>query len=282
MNYLPLFHLQVQHAYYGDRPCRDLGIVPSSETQRLLAGHRLLLREQGSGITVLAEAADDGQSTLISINDDTRLTFELQIRNSDYSLITDLFPFAGKSHPVFTNFVSDDADESLTLQLIDLASSESTIVSSTYRSNILAHIELRLNSAMNDLSTGPRSYTISLRAKQAYWAYYLISNQAGAFSLLDTASSGALRFSSTDLTTSTIEDPIAQTLSTQYLDSPHRILFLSDDLVACSMSPRTGIRFRLNDVNVSNAAMPNPSIQRTGRRGGQDILYQVVTHLTQN
>ena len=280
MKYLSLFHLQVRHAYYGEQPCEALEVVPSGETHKLLAGHRLLLRKRANGITVLAEATSNGTEPLIPISANTRFTFELQIRDPDYRLITDVSQFEAKTNPIFTNKVGEDVRETLTLQLIDAPSSAATAHRSIHRWNVLAGIELRLDSWVNDLSLDTKSYAISLQAHAAYWAYYLISNQAGGFSLTDTAGASPLTFNQTDLTSVSDPDPIDQTLSTQYPGSYRRVLFLSDTPVPCSMSPRAGIRLRLNGTNVSNAAMPNPSAHRIGRREEKNICYQVVKHIT--
>jgi hypothetical protein len=281
MKYLPLFRIQVQHGYYNTNPCKDLRIVPTAETKKLLARYRLLLKEQTNGIVVLAGTGADDKTLFLSIDDKELFAFGLKISNANYILTTDLSLFEGKSIPTYTNFVTGEA-ETQTLQLTDRQSASAEIAGAFRKREILAAIELQIDASMNDLSIAREPYRIKLQARSAYWAYYLISDQMTDFNLID--ADNKLTFNEADITLVRDSDPVAEELSKKYPEATYkRLRFLSESPVPCSIKPRTAIELHRKENNRDEkifSAMPNPSIRRTGILQNKDVLYQIIEHNT--
>lgn len=156
--------------------------------------------------------------------------------------------------------------------------------------NILADVELRYNKSMPELGKDDAAFQIRFKARAGRWAYYLITDQTGDFSIVDSSASGPpLGFSATNRTLLNAvpdePDPFATALSRQYSDF-QRIRFLSDQPVPCSSAVRKGIELRLGGQKVIEA-MPNPSVrhlsgikQKVGAElQVQDTFHHVVKYL---
>lgn len=154
----------------------------------------------------------------------------------------------------------------------------------------LAAVELRYDKSMLAPGSADRPVEIRFRARAARWAYYLLTDQAGDFSIVDTAPSGpALVFSPSNRTAldkaADETDPLAQALGRQHA-SLRRWRFLSDQAVPCSSAVRRGLELRLGDQKVLGA-MPNPAPENLSRilprpgapLAGQDTFHQVVRYL---
>ena len=155
--------------------------------------------------------------------------------------------------------------------------------------NILADVELHYNKSMRELGRDD-AFEIRFKARVGRWAYYLITDQTGDFSIVDSIASGPpLGFSATNRTLLNAvpdePDPFATALSRQYSDF-QRIRFLSDQPVPCSSAARKGIELRLGGQKVLEA-MPNPSVRHLSRikqkvgaeLQDQDTFHHVVKYL---
>ena len=188
----------------------------------------------------------------------------------------------------------DAAAKTLTLQLP--AAEAGASVSLRYRAAaaadpaVLAQLELSWGKAMPDPGNEAAPFEIRFSARAGRWAYYLITDQTGDFSIVDSGPSGArLAFSAANrsLLNDVPEEPdaLAAALARQYPDF-QRIRFLSDQPVACSSARRTGIELRLGGEKVIEA-MPNPParhLSRIKRQVGaglqdQDTFHQVVKYV---
>jgi len=155
---------------------------------------------------------------------------------------------------------------------------------------MLADVELRYDKSMSELGTDDAAFAIKFKARAARWAYYLITDQTGDFSIVDSSASGPpLGFSATNRTLLTKDadetDPFAMALSRQYSEF-QRVRFLSDQPVPCSGTARKGIELRFGGQKVLEA-MPNPSIRNLSRikqklgaaLQDQDTFHQVIQYL---
>jgi len=154
----------------------------------------------------------------------------------------------------------------------------------------LADVELRYNQSMPAPGTSDAPFEIPFKVRAGRWAYYLVTDQKGDFSIVDTRS-GTLSISFSAANRTTLNDfpddpdPLASELSRQYPDL-RRVRFLSDQAVPCSIATRSGIELRLGDQTLLRP-LPNPSLgylsrirQRTGAGFlEQDTFHQIVKYL---
>ncbi len=180
----------------------------------------------------------------------------------------------------------------LTLQL-DAAQCDLTVryrVQPNRDRRFLADVELRYDRSMPDLGTSDAPFEIPFRVRSGRWAYYLITDQKGDFSIVDTNSATpAISFSAANRTTLNDfpddPDPLASVLSRQYPDL-RRVRFLSDQAVSCSIATRNGIELRLGNQKLLRP-LPNPPLGHLSRirpqTGAgfqeQDTFHQVVKYL---
>ena len=85
MIYQALFKVQIRHSYFENGICPDLRISPDAATEKLLKGHRLILRENYDGIVVLAPIVEATNSILIALAPGTTLSFLLQPNDSGFN-----------------------------------------------------------------------------------------------------------------------------------------------------------------------------------------------------
>ncbi|MBN8452075.1 hypothetical protein [Accumulibacter sp.] len=206
---------------------------------------------------------------------------------ADFSLL----PLAGLA----TITAYDAATKILTLQL-DGAQRDLTV---RYRARpnrdrrFLADVELRYNQSMSAPGASDAPFEILFKVRTGRWAYYLITDQKGDFSIVDTSSATpSISFSAANRTTlndfpddSDALDALASELSRQYPDL-QRVRFLSDQAVPCSITTRTGIELRLGNQTLLRP-LPNPPLGHLSRirqpAGAgfleQDTVHQVVKYL---
>jgi hypothetical protein len=250
MKFVPWFAVRVKHDYYPDAVCSDVVVEPAARTRRLLDGYRMRLRELPDGVAVLAPLDADGENPLIAVQRGEVFAFELRARNPDFALFTDLreLPKTDKA-----------------LKLVEQAPP------------LLARLELRADKAAAE------PYEIRFKARAARWAYYLLTDRSGEFSIVDSGKP-AIAFSASNRTllnkNSEENDAVAAALARQYPDL-QRLRFLSDQPVPCSSTARK-IELRLGSRRALET-LPNPSIQRPSRvrqkAGVEDAFHQVVKYL---
>ena len=281
MKVATLFGLRARHDYYADAVCRDLAFEPTAGTRRLLDRYRLRLRELPDGVTVSVPLGADGKSALIALGRDEVFAFDLRARNPDFALFTDLRELAAKTDPVYTNSGLAAKDGRI-LKLADRKGRGD--------STILAGVELRYDKSMPELGKDEAPFEIRFKAKAARWAYYLVTDRSGDFSIVDSsAAAPALGFSAANRTllnkTPDETDALAAALSRQYPDL-QRFRFLSDQPVPCSSAARKGLELRLGRDKVLEA-IPNPPVRQISRirqklgasLQDQDTFHQVVKYL---
>jgi hypothetical protein len=148
--------------------------------------------------------------------------------------------------------------------------------------NILADVELHYNKSMRELGRDD-AFEIRFKARAGRWAYYLITDQTGDFSIVDSSASGPpLGFSATNRTLLNAvrdePDPFATALSRQYPNF-QRIRFLSDQPVPCSSAAKKGIELRLGGQTVLEAMpIPRPGIfPESNKRSEQTCKTKIVS-----
>jgi len=267
MKFAPWLSVRVRHDYYPDAACGDLSFEPTARTRRLIGGYRMRLRELPDGIALSAPLDADGKSPLIAVKRDEVFAFDLRVRNPDFVLFTDLRELAGKTDPIYTN-AGLAAKDAGVLKLAERKPAQAA------DATILAGVELR----------GEGSFQITFRARAARWAYYLVTDRTGDFSIVDSGSP-PLAFSAVTLGKDADEsDAIAAALAGRY-PQLRRLRFVSDKPVPCSSVAKKGIQLRLGSRKAVEI-MPNPSIRRPSRvkqkAALEDTFHEVVKLLKAN
>lgn len=152
---------------------------------------------------------------------------------------------------------------------------------------VFATIELRYHAGLPAPGQAQVPFEIRFQARAARWAYYLVTDRTGDYTIVDARPAGPpLTFSAAQRTVlgpaDEAGDPCAQALARQHADLT-RIRFLSDQPVPCSSTARRGLELRLDGETVL-AAMPNPPFEHAARIRRQaagtpqidDVFHQVV------
>jgi hypothetical protein len=283
MKFVTLFGLRLRHDYYPDGVCRDLRCEPTGDTRRLLERYRLRLRELPDGIAVSVPLGADGKSALVALKRDEVFAFDLRARDADFALFTDLRELAGKADPIYTN-AGLAAKDGGALKLAERKPARAA------DPTLLAGVELSYDKSMPEPGKDEAAFEIRFKARAARWAYYLVTDRTGDFSIVDSsAAAPAFGFSAANRTllnkAPDETDPLAAALSRQYPDL-QRLRFLSDQPVPCSSAARKGLELRLGRDKVLEA-IPNPPVRQVSRvrqKVGnslqvQDTFHQVVKYL---
>jgi hypothetical protein len=286
MRYAALFGVRVKHDYYPDAVCHDLRFEPTARTRRLLQGYRLVLRELPDGIAVCAPLGADGKSPLIGLRRNELFAFDLRVRNPEFHLFTDLQGLADNADPLYTS-AGVAAKDGKALKLTERKPACATDATR------LAGVELRYDASMPEPGRDEAPFEVRFNAKAARWAYYLLTDRTGDFSIVDSSGAApALGFGAANRTllnkSPDETDPLAAAMARQY-PALQRVRFLSDQPMPCSSAARKGLELRLGAQKVLDS-MPNPSIRNLSRiklkQGAalqaQDTLHQVVKYLKAN
>lgn len=102
MRYVPLVALRLRHPYYADERCPDFEVRLSPSGRRVAERHRLIVRPTTDGVVLITAVDGDGVPP-VELADDAPITFELALRNPDFSRFTDLSAYAGNAAPRLVN-----------------------------------------------------------------------------------------------------------------------------------------------------------------------------------
>ncbi len=285
MKFLPLIDLRLSHEYYADRQCSDFLIEPTSRTKQLLDNYRWILKTTRDGIRVVVTANDDS-TPFISLRLGLTLTFQLQLRNSDFALFTDLTQLARAALPIYTN---DDIGAESPVPLALRSREEQPGERRPPRAGTMfADVEIQYAKQQPEIAGGPKEFQVSFQAKQARWVYYVVTdNQDGEFRIEDKNGQPLLFDDRNRADLRRQPDPadqIAQALMEQY-PTLRLLRFMSDDPIPCRQQARRSIQLRLDGSQVI-AALPNPALSNCSTvqvtRGGstqrEDTLFQVIKY----
>ncbi len=278
MRFLPLFSVHLRHPYYANGRCTDFDIEPTLPTQRLLTNARCVLKAMPNGVRVLTAVTDRGVP-LISLQQDATLTFHLRLQNPDFVLFTDLTA-TPPTAPLYTN-AGLSAGDDLQLPLVHRAGLPAT--------GVFAEVVICQNDTIPlPGANKPGAFSITFKAKEARWTYYLISDlpkKNGQWQIVDTDQ--RLTFSAMDLTQpSAPSDAMATRLAPQYPDM-QRWRFVSDAPIPCQQAARKHLQLTYDGQRVWEA-LPNPALQHystvevniNGTPQPQEALFHIVKHLT--
>lgn len=103
--YKILFSIELLHTYYGDGKCRDLALVPSADTRKLLQNHQMLFKMQQNELWVLIKTGADGKP-FIPVAPDQKWVFYLQLLQPQLMTVTNLDADAFKDNRFYFSNIS--------------------------------------------------------------------------------------------------------------------------------------------------------------------------------
>lgn len=283
MKHAAIIEVQLRHGYYADGACSDLALRPTSETAQLLRSHRCLVQESASGLRVVTQLDASGQ-IFLPLPAESRLRFQIEIRNPDFFLFTDLTHLANpggagaQTTPLFTT-AGVPAESAGELRL--------TAGSIKRPRGPFAEIELRIEDLPRRAFTPVfASFRVSFAARRARWAYYSVTDTAANTSelrIVDASPAGTADVLSFGAANRTLlneapdpSDPVAAQLLARY-PTLRCVRHLSDAAVACRKEPRQHLELRLGDERLSGP-LPNPSLRNAS---SGDVLFQIIKYRTQ-
>lgn len=262
MNYQPFFEVHLHHSYYTRGRCSDFTLAPSIDGQELADKHRLIVKQLPDRVMVFVPV-DDAQTPLIQFPAGATMVFQLRQRNRDVQLFTDLDEHTHMAAPLYSN-AGITPGEGGSLFLIDQPGS-------SLERGVFADVEIHDLDAITP-GTTPLAFNISLAAKRARWAYYIVTNiHPGSFALIDNDprdDASSLRFDDSnnprDLAANPDPaDPIAVDLAELY-PTMRRLRFVTRDAIPFHEQPRQHLELHLDGLRRAGA-LPNPVFDHYSR-----------------
>ncbi|MFI3218236.1 MAG: hypothetical protein QX189_03865 [Methylococcales bacterium] len=119
------------------------------DTETLLKNHRCIVKPKTNGLTIYIPT-DDKKIPIIQFTNDTKLSFDLRLKNPEFSLFTDLSKLSDND-----NFRETQADD--------------------FKTDVFATITIQRD--FNKIDQSPHNIELAFSARQVRWVYYLVTNQ---------------------------------------------------------------------------------------------------------
>lgn len=284
MHYKPYFSLNLFHTYYQHNTCADFVIEPTRSCQRLLQGHRLVLKLSTNGLQVLVPFQEDASQPqpVIPLAESLVFTFLLRLKNPDFINFTELKNDyrPNSSLYVFSNdSLSDESQLELTSELLkreartkldqppspmERLCARIAELQTAQRSNLFGAIEIHKNDSLAKDFSKNREFKITFKASQIKWTYYLVAmkdTSDAVFSIQeDPASQNAIAF---DQVLPKTSDRISERINRLFPDT-NTIVFQSKEPVPCQNIGRSKLQLMLTKAGSSSICidhLPNPPNQ---------------------
>ena len=260
MHYQRCFSLSIFHDYYRDNACSDFIIEPTRACQKLLKGHRLLIKPTINGLWVLTPV-DAEQQPVFPLAASVTFTFLLKLKNpefisftqldADYSAIASLYSFSNQTlqtpgtadlspllvqRSALHEFNPDASDlETRLAKVIELKTAE--------RKTVFGVANLHNNGSIPTNGSTVSEFRIPFAAKTKIWKYYLIAaknSQSAPYSIHD--KDAEIAFAPVEMEPS---DRVAISIRHRFPES-QPILFQSETRVPCQEVGRQNIQLLKN------------------------------------
>ena len=256
-----LVAIGLTHSYYNKKLCSDFEVAPTSDTARLMQNHRCVLKPKSNGAEIYVET-DDASKPKIPFQQNATLSFELRLKNPEFMLFTELMRTDGSSltHP----------------------STEVSGAQISYAEEMADKFFARIDIQRDFNLIEGKDVAIAFSAKQVYWVYYLVTDQAGPtadFSVVG-QDSQATTWKRLDGT-----DRISQHLMSQYQANIKVLRFASEQAIRLRESGLKQIQLLFGGNKIIDS-LPNPSrrnyfqTEMEAGEGSVDAIFQVVKFLT--
>jgi hypothetical protein len=287
MKFLPLFTLNLNHAYYADGRCPDFVVEPTPETRRLLNIYRCIAKPHASGIRVLAATADDG-SLFIQPAKGITFVFQLILQNPMFPLFTDL-PQGNELAPrLYTNqgrvSLARASRSAAAAKPIPLTAATRQIVTMLRKqSGSFADVEISYGDAAPNTAPGPATFQINFAARKVRWKYYLVTDPgADTFQIQDRDKNAPLAFNRPIQLSAraAAQDRVATTLAAQY-PGMRLLSILTARAVSCQEQARQSLQL-LVGPRLALEGLPNPSLRNHVLESAPDksYLFHVLKYTT--
>ncbi|MDZ8183660.1 MAG: hypothetical protein RMX96_02195 [Nostoc sp. ChiSLP02] len=238
MPYKQLFELSIIHEYYGDKICPDFNIEPTNQCQKILDGHRLILKNKVNGIVVIAPVSLEDRPW-IELAENLQFSFILKLKNKDFIDFTQINWKPGDEIYQFSNQNNTNIETS-NLETIPAKLSELNLPKGQ---DIFGIVNIYNNSSMPKVLHQSSEYKMNFSAKKQQWYYFLLTNgeiNDCEFSIKDKDTTRKSEIKFTRFTSAEAEktNPIFSVLQRQFPQS-QQYLFISDSEIACQ---QTGIK----------------------------------------
>lgn len=252
MSYAHLLGIVLKHSYYGNGLCGDFSLAPSADSERLLRNHRCVLKTRASGSDIYVEVGDDGRPR-IPFGDGSTISFELRLRNPEFSLFTDPAALAG--------------GEGYEIVYPDPAKQES----------FFARIDIHRDFNQVDGKISELLFS----ARSMFWIYYLVTDQtdSGTGFSISARDDPALTWKQAEGT-----DHFSRRLAGQY-PGLRQLRFASEQMLPCREFGLRNVQLFLGG-NAIVESLPSPSWRNylqaeIGEQGARvDAVFHVLKYLT--
>jgi hypothetical protein len=288
MKYERLLSISLKHSYYKDGLCPDFTVSPQKyselmlkkdlenrhynkntekwlaekDTDTLLRNHRCLLKPKVNGIDIFVPV-NDNKTPVIEFVKNTRLSFDLRLKNSEFPLFTDL-----TSIPDNGNF-----------QMLDTAQASDR----QFGDKIFATINIQRD--FNKIDESSANIDFEFSAKPVRWVYYLVTNQGANDSdfsvMLNAPDSPGYSWQQKLIAES---DQISSVLAREY-PKMRRLCFISEQSIPCQESGLKNIQLLLGQNKVFEN-LPAPPIKNYYRTTidntpqQADAIFTIVKSIT--
>lgn len=220
MDYRTLFSINISHDYYVNKLCPDFTLEPTTDSYRIIRGHRLILKEHSNGITVIAPA-DTNNKPFIPLSNTLKFEFYLQLKNSDLMSFTQTEQKPDSNS--FYRFTNANLNQSDSKDLKRIRVQRNNL-SKLGRQSIWGVVEIVNNDSLPEELIQPSEFTIAFEAKTQYWTYYLVTGQEidnFTYEIEDKALSPILfeRTEVSKIINQTESDDVLKMLSTRFPDA---------------------------------------------------------------
>jgi hypothetical protein len=195
--YQVLVKLDIKHEYFADGNCRDLVIVPTAETDRLLQGHSLILKQSNSGFYIVADL--DRNLTVV---ESLVLRFEICTRDAQFASYTEAVP---EQEPPWYYMTANAASTGLlsaSSPIPEIAAPARRALRSIWQAKPIMIVDVQLAPNCFDTDAVAQYYFIQLQTRSLYWKYYFFGELAKADLSIEDLS-GSATISQTPLPMST-------------------------------------------------------------------------------
>lgn len=256
MSYQKLFGVEIFHDYYQDKICSDFTLEPTPACEKIIKGHRLILKNKINGIQVIARFNEGGEPW-IQIAENVKFTFVLKLKNANFVEFTELAAQPNSSSIYLFKNQNTIGNEALELGR-KLQEHSKFALSGGY--GVWGIVEINYNSSFPQKD----NYKITFKAKKQHWKYYLVTNkniQGNEFDIEDReeARSPKISFAQREIDQ---QDRVATMIAQQFPDS-QPYLFQSETEIGEQEVPRRNIQLLKKEANNSSNTvwiehLPNP------------------------
>lgn len=259
MNYKKLFELSIHHEYYKGGECLDLSIEPTPDCWRILAGHKLIIKNKANGLLVIT-SVDSDNKYLVPLDDNLKFEFLLRVKNTNFWDVTSIInSLVSNSYYRFTNQnITKVSRADLEINFEQGLDKKNPRVQ-----NMLGIINIYNNASLQSVFTEASEFNIKFQAQKQYWQYYIVTDtQSNDYELLiedkEVSRNQKIKFTTVEVDA---QDKVLANIN-QKFSGAKKIIFKSESEILCQEVGRRNIQLLKKNRNGSSIVLiehlPNP------------------------